>query len=580
MRDTRIISLGDPHKRLRIGLALLLVLALAVVGRMVQIQTVDGQAWAAQAEDQRLRTVTLAASRGAILDRSGAPLAQSVQARAIFADPKFVTDPAANAAALANLLGSSGAQLEAKMSRTTNDSGKAIRFVYLGRGLAPEVGDAVEKLKLPGIYQMSEERRDVPGHDLAANVIGFTGQDGEGLAGIEARYDSLLAGKDGSRSYEVSKTGQAIPDGVDREVAAKPGGNVELTLDRDLQFEAQRILAARVQSTKGATGSAVVLDAKSGEVLAMASYPSYDAASPGTSSPSSRMDLATASVVEPGSVHKVITLGAALQEGVITPQTVLTVPPSIRKGGTTFHDTHEHGTVRMTLMGVLAQSSNIGTIMVSDSLGAQKLYDYQREFGLGEKTEVGLPGESAGIVQPPANWSGPSYGGVPIGMGVATTPLQMASVYQTIANGGVRVPPRLLKGTVNADGTLVPAEAPKQTRVISAENAAALRVMLESVPTSQGTAPAAAIPGYRVAGKTGTGQRVQDGKYLPGNVASFIGMVPADAPKFVIAVFVHAPAGVGGAVAGPCFHDLASFALRQFDVPPTGTAPPAIRIYG
>jgi cell division protein FtsI (penicillin-binding protein 3) len=574
-------QLGDPHRRLSIGLVLLLVGLGAVGVRLVQIQTFDGRAWAASATDQRLHEEILAAPRGAILDRSGATLAQTVQAATIVADPKLVKDAAGTAAALTKLLGVPASVLEAKMAKKLNDKGREIRFVYLARRLDPEVGQAVAKLTLAGISQEQEERRDVPGHTLAANVIGFTGADGNGLGGIEARYDDVLAGRDGTHSYEVGGAGAAIPGGVDHTVAAQPGSDVQLTLDRDLQFEAQRILAAQMKRVKGFTGTAVVLDAKSGEALAMASYPTYDAADVRTSSAASRLDLATGAVVEPGSVHKAITIAAGLETGVIKPSTVLPVAPTVTKGGTTFRDTHQHnGTVKMTLQGVMAQSSNVGTIEVADKVGAQRLYEFQKLFGLGKLTDVGLPGESAGIVQPPSNWSGPSYGGVPIGLGVAVTPLQMASAYQAIANDGVRVEPRVVRGTTGPDGKFTAAEAPKRTQVMSAANAAALRRMLEAVPTSEGTAPAAAIDGYRVAGKTGTGQRVQGSKYLPGNVASFVGMAPADAPRFVIAVFVHSPAGVGGAIAGPAFHDLMSFTLRHFEVPPTGSKAPAIRLYG
>ena len=574
-------QLGDPHRRLSIGLVLLLVGLGAVGARLVQIQTFDGRAWAASATDQRLREEILAAPRGAILDRSGATLAQTVQAATIFADPKLVKDPAGTAVALTKLVGVPASVLRGKMAKKVNAEGREIRFVYLARRLDPEAGQAIAKLGLAGIGQEQEERRDVPGHDLAANVIGFTGADGNGLGGIESRYDDVLAGKDGTHSYEVGGGGAAIPGGVDHTVAAQPGSDVQLTIDRDLQFEAQRILAAQMKRVRGYTGTAVVLDARTGEALAMASYPTYDASNVGKSSAESRLDLATGAVVEPGSVHKAITIGAGLETGVVKPGTVVPVAPTVTKGGTTFRDTHQHkGTVGMTLQGILAQSSNVGTIAVADKVGAQRLYEFQQKFGLGQRTDVGLPGESAGIVQPPENWSGPSHGGVPIGLGVAVTPLQMASAYQAIANDGLRIEPRVVRGTTGPDGRFSPAAAPKKTRVLSAANAAALRQMLEAVPSSDGTAPAAAIAGYRVAGKTGTGQRVQGSKYLPGNVASFVGMAPADAPRFVVAVFVHSPAGVGGAIAGPAFHDLMSFTLRHFDVPPTGSKAPAIRLYG
>jgi cell division protein FtsI (penicillin-binding protein 3) len=571
---------ANPLRRLRISTVVLVLLLSALGARLVQIQTVDARAWAASATNERLREVVLAAPRGSIVDRTGATLAHSVQARAVFADPTLVVDPVRTATRLAKPLGIPAAELRAKLERTVDGKGHKVLFVYLARFLDPEVAQAVTGLKIPGIFTLDEERRDVPGHTLAANIIGFTGTDGNGLAGIEARYDDVLAGKDGLHRYELGLGGALIPGGVDHNVAADPGDDVALTIDRDVQYETQRILDQQMSKVKGYTGTAIVLDVKTGEARAIASYPTYDAAAPGKSSAASRLDLATGAVIEPGSVHKAITIAAGLETGVVEPGSLIRVTPTVKKGGTTFRDTHDNGKVPMTLTGILAQSSNTGTIAVADKVGPQRLYDFQRKFGLGSKTGLGLPGESAGIVQPPANWSGPSYGGVPIGLGVAVTPLQMASAYQAIANDGVRVAPRVVRGTIGADGKLAATAAPERTRVMSAANAAALRQMLEAVPTSEGTAPLAAIPGYRVAGKTGTGQRVLDNKYLPGNVASFIGMAPADAPRFVVAVFVHAPAGVGGAIAGPAFRDIMSFALRRFDVPPTGTKAPAIRLFG
>jgi cell division protein FtsI (penicillin-binding protein 3) len=257
------------------------------------------------------------------------------------------------------------------------------------------------------------------------------------------------------------------------------------------------------------------------------------------------------------------------------------VPPSIRKGDTPFSDTHPHSKpTEMTLPGILAWSSNLGTITIADRLGAAKLYEYQRRFGFGEPTGIGLPGEAAGLVQPPANWSEPSYGSIPIGMGVSVTPIQMASVYATIANGGVWVQPHLVKATIAPDGSATPAEAPAARRVISAENAAALRTMLEAVVTVPGaTGLSAAVDGYRVAGKTGTGKIVRDGQYAAGEVASFIGIAPADAPRYVVAVFAHTPGGNGGVVAGPAFKEIMGLTLRHYRVPPTGTRPPEFHVY-
>ncbi len=558
-----------------------MLLFAVLAGRLVQIQAMDGERYAATAAAGRMTApLTLVAPRGAILDRFGNPLATSVDAVEVDVDPKHAKNPEKTANALSGLIGVPESELVPKISRKVDEDGDPIRFVYLARALDPEIGQAVKALDLPGVNVRKAKRRDVPSRDLAANIVGFAGRDGHGLAGIEASYDDVLRGTDGMRQYETGLHGQEIPDGFRSETPAKPGRDVTLTIDRDLQFEALRMLSGRIKAVGATNGTAVVMDVKTGEVMAMVSYPTYDAAKPGASTASTRMDLATGSVLEPGSVHKVVTLGAALQEGVIKPDTVLTIGPTIKKGNRVFRDTRPHGVRGFTLMGILAQSSNVGTITIADQLGAQKLYEYQRKFGLGAKTGLGLPGESAGLVQPPERWSDPSYGTIPIGLGVAVTPLQMTSVYATIANDGVRVTPTLVKGTTGPDGTMKPAAAPKSERVLSVANARALRADLEAVPTKFGTAPKAAVPDYRVAGKTGTGKRTQNSKYLPGDVASFIGMVPADAPRYVIGIFTHGPGGSGANVSAPAFSELASFTLRHYGVAPTRTQPPPIRLYG
>lgn len=541
----------------------------------MQLQVSAGSAYAAIASELRTARATLVAPRGAILDRDGNPLAHSVPAIAIYADPKYVKDPDAVAGDLSDLIGIAPSELAAKLGTKKSDKGDAIRFTYLARGLDPEVGQAVTELELPGVYVLPEQRRDAPGHDLAANLIGFTGTDGYGLAGLEASFDDVLRGTDGKREFEVGARGQEIPDGYRKETKAKPGKNVQLTIDSDLQFATQKVLSSALDSAGAYLGAAIVLDVKTGEILSMASYPTYDAANPASSTPESRGNVATSTVIEPGSIHKAITFAAGLSEGVINESSVLTVPGSIDKGGETFTDTHSHETVGMTLQGMLAQSSNVGTIMIADELGADKLYKYQRAFGLGESCQTGLEGESTGIVQAPDRWSGPSYGGIPIGLGVATTPLQMTSVYATVANDGVRMSPTLLSDP----GTKKASNKERGERVISADNARVLRESLEAVTTTHGTAPKAAVPGYRVAGKTGTGQRVVDDKYAPGDVTSFVGMVPADAPRYAIGIFAHVPRGSGGGIAGPAFSELASFTLRHYGVAPTGTPSPEIRIY-
>ncbi len=577
--------MGNPLRRMRFGLAIALLLFAVLGGKLIVLQLSDGRAYAAIAESKRMAYVALNAPRGTIFDRSGAPLARSVPASAIYADPKHVDDPGSTARALTALLGVPEPELLAKLGRTTTDSGKALRFVYLAGELDTEIGATVQQMidsdQLAGIGILTEERRDVPSRDIASNVVGFTGRDGYGLAGLEASYNDVLRGRDGERSFEVGLRGQEIPTGFNRQKLARPGADLTLTLDRDLQYETQRVLSEKLASVNANSGSAIVMDARTGEILAMSSYPSYDASDPLSSQPRERGNIGSSMLLEPGSVHKAITLSAALEEGAISPGVTLALPPTIGKGGKVFRDTHNHAAGKITLAGIMAKSSNIGTIMIADKLGADKLYEYQKKFGLGKKTNIGLSAESAGIVQPPSRWSGPSYGGIPIGIGVGVTPLQMTAAYATIANDGMSVTPKLIKEIRQADGDLTRASTVKAPnadadshRVISAENARVIRDAMRGVVSKEGTAPNAAVSGYDVAGKTGTGLRVVDNKYVKGDVTSFIGMVPAQQPRYVISVFAHVPSGSGGSVAAPVFSSLASFALRSGGVAPLGPPTP------
>jgi cell division protein FtsI (penicillin-binding protein 3) len=579
--------LADPARRLRLGTFLILTLFVVIAGRLVVLQVTDGPAYAAQGLELRLETVDLPAPRGGIIDRHGKVLADSVEARFVYADPGQVKDPARTADVLTGVIGVPRSELLPKLTPHRHADGSMVRFEYLTRGVSVATGDAVSALDLDGIGVRRDESRVAPGHDLAANLIGFTGRDLTGLGGLEASYDELLRGIDGERTFEIGQPDgtvnldREIPGGHHEETPARPGSSLQLTIDRDLQFEVQRILAARMLQVRARSGAAIVLDVHSGEVLAQASYPFFDAANPLNHKPEDRGDVATGMTVEPGSIHKAIVMAACLQEGVVTPGSSVLVPPSITKGGVRYRDTHTHGKpTRMTLTGILAWSSNLGTITLADLLGADKLYEYQRRFGLGEPTGEGLPGESAGLVQPPSNWSGSSYGSIPIGHGVSVTPLQMAAVYAAIANGGVWVQPHLVKAIVGPDGTVTDTTDAPTRQVISAENAAALRTMLEAVVRVPGaTGLSAAIDDYRVAGKTGTGTVIRDGQPASGDVASFIGMAPADAPRFVIAVFAHTPAGNGGDVAGPAFAEMMEYALRHYKVAPTGTKPPKFSVY-
>ncbi len=586
-RRLRAPQLGDQSKRLRFGTALTLAMFLVIAGRLVQFQLTDAAAYAAIGLEARLQPVDLPAPRGSILDRNGAVLARSAEARYVFADPELIKDPAQTADALVALLGIPRSELLPKLRPHTRPDGTDVRFEYLARGIAVATGQAVSALNLAGIGVRRDESRVVPGHDLAANLIGFTGRDLTGLAGLEESYDELLRGIDGRRIVEIGQAeGEAnldreIPGGYREETQARPGSSLRLTIDRDLQFEIQRILGVRMRQVRAITGSAVVLDVRTGEVLAQASYPFYDAADPLRYQPAERGDAASGMAVDPGSVHKAIVMAACLQEGVVAPDDSVLVPASTTKGGTRFSDTHAHAVpTRMTLPGILAWSSNLGTIALADRLGPERLYEYQRAFGLGDPTGENLPGEAAGLVQPPENWSEASHGSIPIGFGVSVTPLQMAAVYATIANGGVWVRPHLVQEVIAPDGTATPAPAQPTRRVMSAANAAALRTMLEAVVTVPGaTGLSARVDGYRVAGKTGTGKLVKDGKYAAGEVASFVGIASAEAPRYVIAVFAHTPGGNGGGVAGPAFAEMMKHTLSHFRIPPTGTNPPRFRVY-
>jgi cell division protein FtsI (penicillin-binding protein 3) len=583
-RPKRPPRLGDPQRRLRISTVLVLALFAVIGGRLVELQLIDARGYAAQGLAERLQRVPVAAPRGAIYDRTGAVLVHSVEARYVYADPGLIDNPDQAADALSPLLGIPRSELLGRLVKHKRDDGTQVRFEWLARGVDIATGDRILALNLAGIGVRRDERRDVPGHDLAANLLGFTNRDLTGLAGLEAGFDELLRGVDGERTFEIGDGNLAteIPGGYRMEKPARPGTSLQLTIDRDLQYEIQNILAGRMRERKALFGAAVVLDVHTGEVLAQASYPPYDAADPFTAPEAARVDAASQIVVDPGSVAKVVALGAALQEDVVQPDSTVLIGPTIRKGDTVYSDTHPFpaGT-RITLPGILAYSSNVGTITVASQLGADRLYSYQCELGLGRPTGEGLPGEASGLVQPPENWSGSSYGSIPIGNGISVTPLQMAAVYAAVANDGVWTQPHLVRATVGPDGRSSPADAPESRRVFDTSTAQALRTMLEAVVTLPGaTGVSAAVPGYRVAGKTGTGLRVVDGRYAPGEVASFVGMAPADAPRYVIAVFAHTPGGTGGAVAGPAFRDMMAFTLGHYQVPPTGAPVPTFTVTG
>jgi cell division protein FtsI (penicillin-binding protein 3) len=565
---------GRPARRLQVALVFLGLVVTTFGLRLIQLQGLDAPAYASAAAKQRARTIVLPAERGAILDASGKPLAMSVDGRAVFADPRLVVDPVGAAVALAPVLHMNASDLQVRLTRSG-------AFVYLARGLSPQVGDAVTALNLPGIGLLPEPRRVYPNAGLASNVVGFVNMDDHGLGGLEYLDDKLLSGQAGQMTEQIGRDGRSIPSAQHTERAAIPGDDVMLTLDRDIQWEAQQAIAAQVRQTGAQSGTVVVMDPRTGQVLALATAPGFDPTKIADADPADLGNRPASDVYEPGSTNKVITFAAGLQTRVITPMTPVTVPPTLHLAGHTFHDAEKHGTERLTAAGVLAKSSNLGTILVSQRVGAQRLSDIMHAFGLGATTGIGLPGESSGILPPAKDWSGTQRYTIPFGQGVSVTALQVASVYATVANDGVRVPPRIVKGTVDPDGQFHATPAPPTRRVISSGVAQQLRTMLEAVTTNDGTAPAARVPGYRVAGKTGTSQRVDPrcGCYR-GYTASFVGFAPADNPQLLVEVVLQAPqrGHFGGLLAAPVFHDVMSFALQSRHVAPTGTTSPKLRL--
>lgn len=542
---------------------------LALVARLLYLQGFGATAYAAQAEQQRVRTTTIQPVRGAITDRDGNVIAESVDARAVYVDPTLVTDAPREAARLAPLLGVDAATIQARMTLHG-------RFVYLAHGLTPAQGRQVDALKLPGVATLDETKRIYPGGTLASNVVGFTNYAGQGVAGVEAADQSILQGTAGSSTVEVDPQGTVIPGGVDRTTPAVAGSTVTLTLNRDIQWMAEQAIAAQVAASHADSGSVIVLDPTTGQVLADATAPTFNAADPGAAKPGQTGNRTVSDMYEPGSVNKMIVAAAALQTKTLTPTSVLTIPPSLRVADATFHDAEPHGTEHLTFTGVLAKSSNIGAIEIAQRLGNATVDSYLKAFGFGQPTGVGLPGESAGVLPPVDKWGPTTAATIPFGQGMDVTAMQIAAAYGALANGGVYVQPSIVASTTAPDGTVTKAPAPATHRVVDSSVALTLREMLEQVTTTNGTAPDAAIPGYRIAGKTGTANAIGANGRYSGYTATFVGMAPAQNPRLVVEVVLDKPKGniYGGTVAAPVFQKVMSFALQSLKIPPSASKAP------
>ena len=551
--------------------------------RLVYVQGFAGSALADVALNRRLVTTKLPADRGQILDTKGIVLATSVERFNVIANQQEIakakkttprgevlaSGPEAAAAALAPILGISAPELGARL---LGDRG----YVVLKKSVTAGVWQQIAALRIAGITAERTSDRVYPAGNVGGNVIGFTGADGVGLAGIELTNDKTLSGHPGEWTYERGATGQQIPSGAGSTTPAVLGSSVQLTINRDLQWKAQDALAAQIRATGAEWGVVVAIDVKTGEVLALADSGTVDPNTPGASSEAARGSRAISNVFEPGSTAKVVTMAAALETGLATPTSQYTVPYTFTTANNqTFHDSHPHPDLKLTLAGVLAKSSNAGTVMIGQDIPQQVRYDYLSKFGFGTATGVGLPGETNGILHPVNKWDGSMKYTVLFGQGVSVNAIQATQVYATVANGGVRVQPHVIKGYVDSNGIVTAPQLAAPVRVVSEKTANELLLMLESA-VDDGTGTLAAIPGYRVAGKTGTAQAADGKGGMTGIVASFIGVAPADNPRIVVSVILSNPKTAiwGGEVAAPVFKDVASYALQYLGVPPSAPAPP------
>jgi cell division protein FtsI (penicillin-binding protein 3) len=548
--------------------------------RLVQVQALQAGDYRDRAVNEMEKVRTLKAPRGDITDINGVPFARSVAATSIVVDQTQVTDPAKVAAFVAPILNMKVQDVQtaltgnrkwnmvarnAKPATWLKLSGAIDQYNSQFKAMSPE--------RIIGFFPERSYVREYPSGNLIASLIGFVNHDGVGATGLESSMNSKITGIDGKYSYANGYKAE-IPGSQSEIIPAQTGTSIRLTVDRDIQWVASKAIAEAVKSSRALSGTVIVMDPKTGHILAHATAPTFD---PNDTTKVSLVAMRNPSVLdvyEPGSTGKVMTVAAAMEEKKITPETVLTIPDKLKRSVKVFRDHEPHPTQRLTTAGILAVSSNTGSIKIGEMISNDKLYDYLTKFGIGSKTGSGLPGESRGILPKVADWSGTTAPTVAFGQGYSVTAMQATSVFATIANDGVRVSPTVIAGTSDSSGNYTPSATRESVRVISPETAAQMRLMMESVVSVNGTAPSAAIPGYRVAGKTGTAQRIDDtcGCYR-GYTASFIGFAPADKPAYVISVTIQDPKGMhwGGYLGGPVFKKVMSFVLQSKGIAPTGT---------
>jgi cell division protein FtsI/penicillin-binding protein 2 len=540
-----------------LGAVFLLVLGVAFV-RAFWLQAVNGAAYAQMAVRQHRETVVVPAARGTVFDRNGEPLAIGEQATTVYANPRQVDSARDLTLAAVKELGVDPGVVYPLLSDRTKG------FVYIARKADPDAAARLAELGFPGVGFFPEELRTYPQKRVAAQILGFAGTDNTGLEGLERSLEKVLAGRPGSRTIVKDPLGRALDV-----VSTKPetaGRNVRLTIDHQIQANAEEVLEETVRRAGARAATAIVMDPHTGAVLAMAVAPGFNANRFATTRPDRRRNRAVTDTYEPGSTFKLVTVAAALEEGVVTPRTSFRLQPSIRVSDRVIREAHSRGTRRMSVRQIVEYSSNVGTITIAQELGEGRLASWIGRFGFGAPTGIDFPGESSGFALPLDQWSGSTIGTVPIGHGIAVTPIQMARAYAAIGNGGVLVTPHLVE---RIEGR--PVATKRGKRVVSREVSRQMLSMLRGV-VLEGTGTEAAIPGYTVAGKTGTAAKIDpSGRYSTSRyVASFIGLVPATKPRLVIMVMVDEPhtSIYGGVVAAPAFREIARFNLQHLEVPP------------
>lgn len=569
--------------RSRIG-----ILGFAIMGflllfglRLVDVQAVHASMYAEKAAQEMTTISTSLAPRGAITDINGVEFARSVAAVSVVVDQTLITNPRKFAQIAAPILKLPPGEIKKKVTGE-------LRWNMVARNVTPaqwiqlksafasynaSLSKRDSSKRLFGFYAERGFIREYPSGSMIAPLVGFVNQAGVGAAGLEYSLNSVITGSDGKYSY-ANGYGAQIPGSQQEIVAAKPGTSIRLTIDRDIQWIAQQAIAQAIKKSKALSGTVIVMDPKTGQILALASAPTFDPNNTQEVSLDLMRNPSVQDVYEPGSTGKVMTLAAAIEEKKVTPTTIFSVPDSMKVAKTTFKDHEKHPTQKLTTTGILAVSSNTGTIKIAQKMKNQVLYSYLRKFGVGTDTGSKLPGESSGVLSEVSNWSGTTAPTVAFGQGYSLTALQATSIFATIANDGVRVSPTVVAGESDSSGHFTASVPRDHVRVISSYTAKQMRLMMESVVSARGTAPSAAIPGYRVAGKTGTAQRFdQECGCYSGYTASFIGFAPADNPRYVINVTIQAPQGIhwGGTLGGPVFKKVMSFVLQSRHIAPTGT---------